>query len=149
MHLRAERSRRMADAIELTIASHPRWLRLIRQAVLEYARESGFDARDGNAITLAVGEAVGNVIKHAYQGRTDQTFSLACRTRGGYLEIEIRDSGCPFDPNGAPDLPPDELRAGGRGLYLIKTIMVEIEYGRDGGENVVSMRKRLVASSAL
>ena len=149
MHLRAERSRRMADAIELTIASHPRWLRLIRQAVLEYARESGFDARDGNAITLAVGEAVGNVIKHAYQGRTDQTFSLACRTRGGFLEIEIRDSGCPFDPNGAPDLPPDELRPGGRGLYLIKTIMDEIEYGRDGGENVVSMRKRLVASSAL
>ena len=101
------------------------------------------------AITLAVGEAVGNVIKHAYQGRTDQTFSLACRTRGGYLEIEIRDSGCPFDPNGAPDLPPDELRPGGRGLYLIKTIMDEIEYGRDGGENVVSMRKRLVASTAL
>lgn len=149
MHLRAERSRRMADAIELTVVSHPRWLRLIRQAVLEYARESGFNARDGNAITLAVGEAVGNVIKHAYRGRTDQTFSLSCRTRGGFLEIEIRDGGSPFDPSGAPDLRPDELRAGGRGLYLIKTIMDEIEYGRDGEENVVSMRKRLVASTAV
>ena len=139
----------MADAIELTVASHPRWLRLVRQAVLEYARESGFDARDGNAITLAAGEAVCNVIKHAYEGRTDQTFSLACRIRGGFLEIEIRDSGSPFDPSGAPDLRPDELRAGGRGLYLIKTIMDEIEYGRDGEENVVSMRKRIIASTAV
>ena len=139
----------MADAIEITISSHPRWLRLIRQAVLEYARESGFDARDGNAIALAAGEAACNVIEHAYQGRTDQTFSLACRTRDGFLEIEIRDSGGKFDPDGAPDLPPDELRPGGRGLYLIKTIMDEIEYGRDGEENVVSMRKRLTASTAV
>jgi serine/threonine-protein kinase RsbW len=138
----------MADAIEITIGSHPRWLRLIRQTVLEYAREAGFNSHDGHAITLAVGEAVGNVIKHAYQGRTDQTFQLSCRTRDGFLEVEVRDHGGPFDPKETPELAPDELRPGGRGLYLIKTIMDEIEYGRDGEENVVSMRKRLAAPSA-
>lgn len=135
----------MADAIEIKIASHPKWLRLIRQTVSEYAREAGFDTRDGQAITLAVGEAVGNVIKHAYKGQTDRTFQLLCQTRDGYLEVEIRDHGGPFDPDRTPELPPDELRAGGRGLYLIRTIMDEIKYGRDGEENVVSMRKRLAS----
>jgi serine/threonine-protein kinase RsbW len=135
----------MADAIEITLASHPRWLRLVRQTVLEYALEAGFSTRDGNAITLAVGEAVGNVIKHAYQGRSDQEFRLRCRTGGGYLEVEVRDDGEPFDPDGVPELAPDELRPGGRGLYLIKTIMDEIKYCRDGAENVVCMRKRLTA----
>ena len=137
----------MADAIEITIASHPRWLRLVRQTVLEFAREAGFDARDGDAITLAVGEAVGNVIQHAYEGRSDQNFRLCCRTGDGYLEVEVRDDGRPFDPDEVPDLAPDELRPGGRGLYLIRTIMDEIKYGRDGEENVVSMRKRLASSA--
>ncbi len=138
----------MADAIEITLASDPRWLRLVRQTVLEYALEAGFSSRDGDAITLAVGEAVGNVIKHAYNGRTDQTFQLCCRTRNGFLEVEVRDHGGPFDPEAAPDLEPDELRPGGRGIYLIKTIMDEIEYGRDGDQNFVSMKKRLVEPSA-
>lgn len=137
----------MADAIEITIASHPRWLRLVRQTVQEYSLEAGFDARDCDAITLAVGEAVGNVIQHAYEGQPDQNFRLCCRTGDGYLEVEVRDDGRPFDPDEVPELEPDELRPGGRGLYLIKTIMDEIKYRRDGEENVVSMRKRLAASA--
>ena len=137
----------MADAIEITIASHPRWLRLVRQTVLEYARETGFDAQDGNAIMLAVGEAVGNVIQHAYEGEPGESCRLCCRIGDGYLEVEIRDDGRPFDPEEVPDMAPDELRPGGRGLYLIKTIMDEIKYRRDGEENVVRMRKRLTASA--
>lgn len=137
----------MADAIEITLASHPRWLRLVRQTVLEYALEAGFSARDGNAITLAVGEAVGNVIKHAYKGLPDREFRLLCRTGDGFLEVEVRDDGPPFDPDAVPELAPDELRVGGRGLYLIKTIMDEIKYCREGNENVVCMKKRLATSA--
>ncbi len=133
----------MADQVEITITSHPRWLRLIRQAVLEYARQTGFDSRDSHAITLAVGEAVGNVIKHAYKGSTERLFVVRCDSDEGGLEIEIRDRGEPFHPSLAPDLPPDELRVGGRGLYLMRTIMDEIEYVREGDSNVMRMRKRL------
>lgn len=133
----------MAEDVEITIGSHPRWIRLIRQAVLEYARQSGFDSRDSHAITLAVGEAVGNVIKHAYKGRVDREFTVVCRADGEELEILIRDDGEPFDPGAAPDLPPEELRAGGRGLYLMRTIMDELHYGRENGSNVVRMKKRL------
>ena len=133
----------MADQVEITITSHPRWLRLIRQAVLEYARQMGFDSRDSHAITLAVGEAVGNVIKHAYKGSTEQQFAVRFDAFDGGLEIEIRDEGEHFELTQTPDLAPDELRVGGRGLYLMRTIMDEIEYGREGGANVMRMRKRL------
>jgi serine/threonine-protein kinase RsbW len=138
----------MADEVEITISSHPRWLRLLRQVVCEYALETGFDAQDAHAITLAVGEAVGNVIKHSYRGRTDETFVLRCSAAGKALEISLSDNGEPFDPSLHPILPPDELRAGGRGLYLMRAIMDEIEYHRDNGSNVVRMRK-LLPSPAL
>lgn len=133
----------MADEVEITISSHPRWLRLVRQVVCEYALETGFDAHDAHAITLAVGEAVGNIIKHSYGGRTDQSFVLRCRAEDKSLEVSLRDNGEPFDPSLAPLLPPDELRPGGRGLYLMRTIMDDIEFSRDGNANVVRMRKQI------
>jgi len=138
----------MADEVEITISSHPRWLRLVRQVVCEYALETGFEAQDAQAITLAVGEAVGNIIKHSYGGRTDQSFVLRCKADRSALEVSLCDNGEPFDPNKQPLLPPDELRPGGRGLYLIKTIMDEVDYKREGSSNIVRMRK-LLPSPAL
>ncbi len=138
----------MADEVEITISSHPRWLRLVRQVVREYALETGFDAQDAEAITLAVGEAVGNIIKHSYHGRTDKSFVLRCKADASALEVSLIDDGEPFDPNLQASPPPDELRAGGRGLYLMKAIMDEIDYTREGASNLVRMRK-LLPSPAL
>jgi serine/threonine-protein kinase RsbW len=133
----------MADEVEITISSHPRWLRLVRQVVCEYALETGFETHDAHAITLAVGEAVGNVIKHSYRGRTDESVVLRCRAEGKAIEISLSDYGEAFDPDLQPMLPPDELRPGGRGLYLMRAIMDEVEFQRDRGLNIVRMRKLL------
>jgi len=131
----------MGDEIELTITSHPRWMKLVRQIVQTFADEAGFDAKHAHAITLAVGEAIGNVIKHAYKNSPDRTFSLACTSNGSGLEVRIEDQGAPFDPLKRESLPPDEIRPGGRGIYLMRTIMDELEYERRGDTNVVRMRK--------
>ena len=133
----------MADEVEITIASHPRWLRVVRGMVREFASEAGFSTRDSDAITLAVGEAVGNVIKHSFKGRTDRQFTVECAARAGVVEFCIRDDGEPFDPDLVPRLRPDELRAGGRGLYLMHSIMDEVRYERDGDLNVLRMKKAL------
>lgn len=139
----------MADELEITIASHPRWLKVVRQSVREFAHELGFNRPHSDAITLAVDEAVGNVIKHAYHGETDRrvTLTLAAAPDGG-LEIRVRDAGEPFNPLARASPAPDELRPGGRGLYLIREIMDEIDYGRENGANVFRMRKSLEAPAA-
>jgi len=131
----------MGDEIEITITSHPRWMRLVRQIVHAFADEAGFDPKNAHAITLAVGEAIGNVIKHAYNGDTQRRFLLACSSNGTGLEVRIEDQGDPFDPVRRESLPPDEIRPGGRGIYLMRTIMDEMEYERRGDTNVVRMRK--------
>ena len=131
----------MGEEIELTISSHPRWMRLARQVVHEFAVEAGFGPQDAHAVTLAVGEAIGNVIKHAYQGRTDQKFLMACSSNGVGLEVRIEDQGEPFDPISRTPLPPEEIRPGGRGLYLMRAIMDEMQYAREGDTNIVRMRK--------
>ncbi len=139
----------MGDEIELTITSHPRWMRLVRRVVEEFAQEAGFNATASQAITLAVGEAIGNVIKHAYGGRVDRKLSLACSSNGVGIEVRIEDCGEPFDPLARTPLPPEEIRPGGRGIFLMRSIMDELDYQRQGDTNIVRMRKfRDAAESA-
>jgi anti-sigma regulatory factor (Ser/Thr protein kinase) len=40
-------------------------------------------------------------------------------------------------------LPPEEIRVGGRGVYLMRALMDEVEYHREGDVNCVRMKKLL------
>ena len=133
----------MADEVEITIASHPRWLRLVRQVVEECARQAGFDGRDVHGITLAVGEAVGNVIKHSYKGDASRSFTLVCRSDPESFEVQVRDDGEPFNHSVVDPPPPEEIRVGGRGIFLMRTLVDEIGYERLDGANVTRLRKNL------
>ena len=63
----------------------------------------------------------------------------------GEIVLEVRDDGKPFNPLDAPppDLnkPPEERKEGGFGIFLARKFMDSVEYARDGGENVLTMRK--------
>ena len=87
-----------ASSIEMTIASSPAHLPVVRAAVAEAARLVGFDETCASAIVLAVDEALANVIKHAYEGRADESIDIAITalveegTQTG-LQIVVADSG--------------------------------------------------------
>ena len=133
----------MAEEVEVIIAGDPRWLRLARGVVEEFLAQTGFHAQQREEIAVAVGEAVANVIRHAYKGDARQRFSLLCNEGNGAVEIELRDQGEPFDPPKEPITPPDETSAGGRGIFMMQAIMDEVEYTRQGNTNSVRMKKYL------
>ena len=133
----------MAEEVEVIIAGDPRWLRLARGVVEEFLAQTGFHAQQREEIAVAVGEAVANVIRHAYKGDARQRFSLLCNEGNGAVEIELRDQGEPFDPPKEPIAPPDETSAGGRGIFMMQAIMDEVEYTRQGNTNSVRMKKYL------
>ncbi len=135
----------MAAEVEITVASHPRWLCLIRRVDTEYAELKGLDAQSAREVVLAVDEASANVIKHSYQGEYEQRLTVSALHSEDGIEVEIQDNGDPFNPISQPIPPPDELRAGGRGMFLMQTVMDEIEYERREGKNCVRMRKRIKA----
>ena len=132
----------MTAEVELVVTSDTRWLRLIRRVVREFSARAGLDSKTTHEVILAVDEAVSNVIKHSYKGDPDQKISLRCDRVEGGVEVEVRDQGEPFDPAQRKTPPPDELRPGGRGVYLIRSVMDEVEYWRDGATNCVRMTKR-------
>ena len=137
----------MADEVDVRIPSHPRWLRLARLVVDECCRDFEVEADAARDIVQAVDEALSNVIRHAYKGESGQPIRIVCRCDGKAFHVEVCDLGQEFDPFAQPVPPPNELRSGGRGIFLIRSLMDGCEYRRAEGWNCVRLSKCLSQSS--
>lgn len=138
----------MAHRLELNFTSDPRWLRMVRAMVQEVSRQAGFNDGERCDITIAVDEALSNVMKHAYNGDPNGPVSLICITDDGRLEIMLRDQGRAIDPKHFEPPPPDELRVGGRGIFLMRSTMDEVQFERNEDKNLVRLRKYVKARTA-
>ena len=101
-------------------------------------------------IQLVLDEMVINVIRHGYEDVGDRDrhhIHISLTLNGGLLTIELRDRARAYDPREAPaprfDLPLEQRGAGGLGVHIVKSIMETLDYRREGGENVVTLTKRL------
>lgn len=137
------------DVIQLKLPSRPDYLGVARLTVSGVANRLGFSYEDIEDIKLAVGEACSNAVKHAYQeGDKSAAIHLECHVHHDRLRIVVTDEGRGLDSAPAADqLAPlyagkdiDELDEGGLGLYLIHTLMDEVEIRSDNGVSV-SMTK--------
>jgi len=119
---------------------------LIRDFIIKIADNAGFNIENQEKIALAVDEACTNVIKHAYRFDSRRLIDIAIQTDAKKIKITITDKGGGFDINKIKD--PDikkyvkEARHGGLGIYLIKTLMDEVQYEFNPGvKNQVQLTK--------
>ena len=75
-------------------------------------------------VLLALSECVTNAIRHGCKSDPLKKVKLECRCQPGRITFRVRDRGEGFVPEELPD-PTDGdylLRAGGRGVYLLKAL---------------------------
>ncbi len=108
--------------------SSPDRLKLIRNVVHDGAAIAGFARDIIPDIVLAVDEACQNVIRHAYDGRTDGEIEVALYSDGGSLIIEISDQAPHIDPATIKHRDLDDIRPGGLGTYLMEETMDLVQY---------------------
>ncbi|RMF59082.1 MAG: ATP-binding protein [Calditrichaeota bacterium] len=119
-------------------------LKIIRSGIAHLCELCGFPREECNAVTIAVDEAVSNIIKHAYQGRTDKLIVVQFRVLEDRLEIVLRDFGKKVDPKHIKSRRLDDIRPGGLGVHLIKSTMDEVSYDNSVGEgNQLTLAKYL------
>lgn len=103
------------------------------------------------AAKLAIEELVVNAVTHGAKG-TDGTIRLVARRRPRHVEIEIRDSAPAFDPFDVPpprvDVSIEQRKIGGLGIHIVRTLMDEWGYAREGNENVIRLCKRFEDGAA-
>lgn len=136
---------------KLRIPSQTDNLEIIRYFVGKVAEKVGFKEDDVGKIELAVDEACTNVMKHAYTDKTtDKSLDVAVQIDYQKLTLIVTDHGKGFDPEKVrlPNIKEylAELRVGGLGIYLMRTLMDEVDYDiRPGVRNQVKMVKYLIS----
>ncbi len=136
------------QAVDLTIRSDAGTLPVVRGAVEKMAGLQGFSDAEVAAIVLAVDEALANVIKHGYQGAPDGEICIRLEPimapdRSG-IQITIRDFGCQVDPAAIRSRDLKEVRPGGLGVHIIRTVMDDAQYSRlEGGGMELRMVKHV------
>jgi serine/threonine-protein kinase RsbW len=133
--------------VELRIPSELGWERTAVDLAAAVARIMGFPSDRIDDIRTAVSEATLNAIEHGNALDKDQNVTVVLVPEDEKLEIKVRDrSTAPFarDKAGAPAPILAEKIAGlssarGWGLFLIESLVDEVEYSYTGVGNLVRM----------
>ena len=102
-------------------------------------------------LDLALEEIVTNVIFHGYRDGGEHAIHVGLALRDRVVSLTVEDEGVPFNPLDSPaadDTSPIEARPiGGLGIHLLRKLMDEIEYAREGNRNRLVVRKRVSGST--
>ncbi len=135
------------ETFRLAIPSQTRYLNLVTGLAKRASLVAGMDDATAAKVSIAVDEAVTNVIMHAYGGEADHLVDIELRFMPSALEIHIWHTGKGIreDQIILPD--PGEYvkhpRKGGLGLLLMSRFMDEVHFLEGKERNECCMIKRV------
>jgi serine/threonine-protein kinase RsbW len=136
----------MADdvLVRLSFPAKPDYLLLARLALSGIARQLALEDELLADLKLAVTEACGNAVRHAYPDGTGEV-TVAFVVRNDALEMTVEDRGAGIGAALVPDGPVVGPVDSGMGLAIMRTIVDELDVrgGPDGRGTVVRMTKLL------
>ena len=109
-------------------------------------------------LQIILDELFTNVVDYGYEAtageeRRDGHIEVALSLEGDRLIIEFVDDGCPFDPLTSPppdlDLPAEERPIGGAGIAIVRGLVDEAGYRRDGNRNRLTLGRTVRRQLAL
>jgi serine/threonine-protein kinase RsbW len=134
------------EAFRLVIPSQTRYLNLVTGLAKRASLVAGMDDATAAKVSIAVDEAVTNVIIHAYRGESTHQVEIELRFREDALEIRIWNTGGGLHDEDVVLPDPREYvkhpRKGGLGLLLMSRFMDEIHFKDVDGRSECCMIKR-------
>lgn len=114
----------------------------------EVCEAVGLGMSDTMSVNLALEEAVVNVMDYAYPPDSQGEVTIEAEADDERMKFVITDHGIPFDPTAKAEVDTtlglEERPTGGLGIHLVRQIMDSINYERENGKNVLTLRKKLV-----
>jgi anti-sigma regulatory factor (Ser/Thr protein kinase) len=110
----------------INIKSNPSELKNFRGQIKKYLEEKFKDLKI-DEILLAIDEALQNVIRHAYEMKTDMPINVEIQKTKNF-SIKIRDYGKQVDLSSIKSRNLDEVRPGGLGIHFIRAICKNVKY---------------------
>lgn len=127
--------------MELIISSCNKQVKTVSSKILEVLNGKGVDETFLFDLRLACEKALINAVKHGNKSDPQKTVTVRYEIIPEGVTISIIDQGEGFDYESVPDprTVKNLLRAGGRGLFLIRKLMDKVEFNDSG--NQITMTK--------
>jgi anti-sigma regulatory factor (Ser/Thr protein kinase) len=137
------------EMLKLELSNQLPELERLNVAFSEFAEKSNVPKRTVNQFKLVFDELLTNIVSHAYSDHGEHTILTEIRVFGDKIVATIADDGKLFNPlkYGKPlvEASIDEREVGDLGIHLVRNVMDEVRYRRQGETNVVSVVKYLEA----
>jgi serine/threonine-protein kinase RsbW len=140
----------MKEVVSLAMPARLENLHALVDAAKEAAEKRGLSPDRIFKLELALEEALVNIINYAY-GDSEGEITVACGSDDrGFFVTKISDRGRPFDMTSVP--PPDlgadvgGRKIGGLGIHMMKTLLDDLAYRREGEKNVLELRISLAST---
>ncbi len=138
------------DMVEMKVPARPEYVGVLRLTASGIASRMGFSYDDIEDIKIALSEAVTNAVNHAYPDDEQGEIAVAFGIHENRVQIMVSDSGKSFNAKETREKlgpydsskPVETITEGGLGLFLIDTLMDEVQISDQAGV-VVSMTKYL------
>ncbi|MBQ5152240.1 anti-sigma B factor RsbW [Macrococcoides caseolyticum] len=136
------------DYVEMKFPATAEYVGLVRLTLSGILNRAGANYDEIEDTKIAVSEAVTNAVKHAYKGDIQGDVLVGYVIFDNKVEVIVSDSGTSFDyERTKSELGPyeeneniDFIREGGLGLFLIESLMDEVNVKKDSGVTI-SMTK--------
>jgi anti-sigma regulatory factor (Ser/Thr protein kinase) len=128
--------------LELNLTSDPAQLAPARKCVESFGLAHGLGQQAADEVGLCINEAMANITRHAYAGRTDGRVVVRAVDTGDAVQVVMRDWGNGVNPTNRVPKNKDPLVPGGLGLICLRQLMDEVRYEPQPDGMVLTLVKR-------
>jgi len=137
---------KMSEKLEIKLNNKISELGRFNRTLTEFGRRHGLAPRLVHDLNLALEEILTNIISYGYPDNREHEIKVRLSVQPGEVKAEVEDDGQPFNPLEASE--PDtaqslqERTIGGLGIHLVRKLMDNLEYKRQGDRNLLTIKKR-------
>jgi anti-sigma regulatory factor (Ser/Thr protein kinase) len=137
------------DGETISILDARRDVRAALERLEACCRGAGFAEPALLELLIVAEEVLSNIAKYGFEPGRKPAAELCFWLSVSEAVLEFRDEGRAFDPLGQPppdlDAPPEQRPHGGLGLPLVRALVDDARYVREGPTNVLRLVKRRAA----
>jgi len=138
--------------VKVTVKNRIEDLLRVNSLFESFATQHDISGRLRYHLLVSIEEILTNIIKYGFDEEGVHPIHITFRRVEEQIEMEFEDRGREFNPLeiGEPDLdsPIEDRQLGGLGIHLVKKMVDEAKYRREGDRNILLLRKDKNSSAA-
>lgn len=131
--------------VRVTVKNRIEDLLRVNSVFESFATQHDIGGRLRYHLLVSIEEILTNIIKYGFDEEGIHPIHVTFRHHQGQIEMEFEDRGREFNPLEIeePDLdtPIENRQLGGLGIHLVRQMMDEAKYRREGDRNILMLRK--------